>query len=197
MEAGRHGVNVTVAAGGYNFVSGVVSGGTVSGYQEIDRGGPAAGIIVASGGTEAVMSGASASAITVSGGREVVSSGGSLTGAFTFAGSGALVVANGANVTATISGFDQTDRFNFQDVNFASATVSLSGGVLNVSDGTDSASVTLAGTYVGSSFVLSNNGTGGTKVTYNAPSGMAAAPIDGQLAQLVQAMAAPPTDGRC
>ncbi len=166
---------VTVALGASEFVySGTVSGGTVAGYQEIDLHGSATGLTVSSGGAEAVLSGGVATNITLSGGQEIVSAGATAEGIFTFIGSGGrLVIDNGAAFDATISGFAAGDRLNLAGIAFSSATIAYSANTLTVTDGAHSVMIDLLGQYMAAGFQDSNNGAGGTVITYTPPQAQA------------------------
>jgi 2-keto-3-deoxy-6-phosphogluconate aldolase len=88
------------------------------------------------------------------------------TQAIDFLGStGSLVMNNVADFAGTITGFTGSDTIDFKNISFQNASQAIySGGQLTVSDGTNTAVITLAGNYSGSTFVTSNDGSGGTLV---------------------------------
>jgi hypothetical protein len=112
----------------------------------------------------------------VSGAGEVKVVGGSVTvyGALSenviFGSSGRLVLLQSQGFAGSVSGFSKTGTtsFDLQDINFATATRSYSGttaaGVLTVTDGTHTAHIHLTGNYTASTWILSNDGGGGTVV---------------------------------
>ena len=88
--------------------------------------------------------------------------------AITFAGtSGELLLDHSKTFTGTISGLRSSapsDVVDLKDINFATATRSYSGtttsGILTVTDGADTAKLSMIGDYTTSSFNLQNDGTG-------------------------------------
>ena len=60
------------------------------------------------------------------------------------------------------------NSLDLEDIDFATASVSFSGGTkggsLTITDGAHTAHITLVGNYTGSTFILSNDGAGGTLV---------------------------------
>ena len=72
-------IGTIVDPGGEQLVGsgGVASGGLITGYQEIDSGGAASGVIVNSTGEQAVLGGTAISSIIANGGFQAVGSGGS------------------------------------------------------------------------------------------------------------------------
>ena len=90
--------------------------------------------------------------------------------AFTGA-SGELVLADLQAYAGTISGFSTAggtsldlEDIAFVDASQASFLGTTSGGVLTVSDGTHTAHITLVGDYLGSTFTVSGDGSGGTTI---------------------------------
>jgi len=156
----------------------VYAGGAMRGVK-IDSGGnigiapgvTAAGLKIDSGVTLHVSSGATARFGTLAGGLEIVSSGGMVGGPVTFAGNADLVLADTASMTPKLSGFDATDRLDLAGFSFSAtqASVTFAGksrSVLALTDGALAVSITLFGQYVARGFHLSNDGTGGTAITY-------------------------------
>ena len=88
-----------------------------------------------------------------------------------FGAAGVLQLADSKTYTGSISGFSKSGHTSLDllDIGFvgsAEATFSgnKSGGVLTVTDGADTAHITLVGNYLGSTFVASGDGHGGTIV---------------------------------
>ena len=103
--------------------------------------------------------------------------------AVTFSGNevGVLALDHSQEFTGHIAGFSVADQIDLADVTFSAATsidyaadTSNTGGVLTVSDGTDTSNLTLTGNYTGSSFAISNDGHGGTLITDTASPGTSA-----------------------
>ena len=77
----------------------------------------------------------------------------------------------GASFTGTLSGFATGDRIDLLGINAATATYSFSfagdtGGILSVTDGTYSTTISLAGSYVPAGFHLADDGSGSAVITY-------------------------------
>ena len=88
-----------------------------------------------------------------------------------FGAAGALELADSKIYTGSISGFSSSGHTSLDllDIGFVGSTEATfsgtnSGGVLTVSDGTDTAHITLVGDYLNSTFVASSDGHGGTIV---------------------------------
>jgi hypothetical protein len=89
-------------------------------------------------------------------------------------GIGTLILHDSFNFAGTVSGFDGNDAFDFTDIAFG-GTVALNytvnqdgtGGLLQVSDGTHSASITLLGQYDAGGFATTADACSGTVVTYD------------------------------
>ena len=82
---------------------------------------------------------------------------------------GTLKLANSTSYTGQISGLAGSDALDLADVHYgASTTATFSGnpdgGILTVTDGTNTANLTLAGDYLGSGWTLSSDGNGGVLV---------------------------------
>ena len=88
----------------------------------------------------------------------------------TFAGTtGTLKLDNSVSFSGHISGLAEADALDLVDVHYGSNTTAtfsgdMNGGTLAVSDGINTASIALAGDYLGSSWTLSSDGNGGTAV---------------------------------
>ncbi len=143
----------TVLEGGSEIVYGTASGGRVNlrGLETIHG--------TASGGT-------------IDRGVIAVASGGTASGTVTFISGGTLQLDTGAGFTGIISGFAVPDRIDLRSVVFGAGTtmsfteaVGNTSGTLSVSDGTNTANLMLLGLYTTSSFALSTDNHGGTRVT--------------------------------
>ncbi len=91
--------------------------------------------------------------------------------AVTFTGAGTLELAQSQGFTNSVKGFsnDGATTLDLDDIAFVGAgeatfSGTMSGGVLTVTDGTNTAKITLKGNYLGSTFVASSDGPGGTDV---------------------------------
>jgi hypothetical protein len=77
-----------------------------------------------------------------------------------------LILDDSAKYTGTISGFGAAQSIDLADINEATATLSLSGGVLTVNDHEgDIAKIKFSGSYVLGDFHIANDGGGGTLLT--------------------------------
>jgi hypothetical protein len=80
-----------------------------------------------------------------------------------------------AGFAGTAAGYGTSDSILLEDINFSSAQFNLAyapntggtGGVLTVADGTNTANIKFAGSYVQSNFVAQNNGNG--TIIYDPP----------------------------
>ena len=80
-----------------------------------------------------------------------------------------FVLAAHNTLGAIISGFGLSDQIDLVGIAYGSATTaSNSAGALTVGNAITSQTLTLAGSYTTSNFVLSNDGQGGTLVVWNA-----------------------------
>jgi hypothetical protein len=135
-----------------------------------------------------------------------IGSGGAAGGAaVSFASSvgGVLQLDSAQSFSGTIAGFDQTDTLDLSDIAFNSSSTTLGfsaadsgqSGTLTVSDGTDTADLTLFGQYTAGEFILASDGHGGTLIGL-APAGAdtSAVSLQAQLNQMVQAMASYSSD---
>lgn len=87
--------------------------------------------------------------------------------------SGTLVLFDSVHFTGRVSGFDEDDAFLFRDIDFSTGTTFQfaadsvgEGGVLTLSDGTDTATVHLNGLFDGSAFHIQGLADGGTMLIY-------------------------------
>jgi hypothetical protein len=101
----------------------------------------------------------------------------------TFTSSGTLELAQSQGFTNSIKGFSDNGKttLDLRDIGFvgtgeASFSGTSSGGVLTVTDGTHTARITLKGNYLGSTFVASSDGSGGTDVIAQKTQGAVASP---------------------
>ena len=157
VSSGGTAIGTMVSGGGLEFISsaGTISGGSVitGGKLTLYSGGVLQGGLAISGGT-AVISGAVSAGPTV-----------------TFAGPGgdlALYGVSGASFAATISGFTSGDTIDLGGFAFStSGKVNFSAGTLTVSEGGKTATLTFAGGYATSNFILSKDTAGtGTFVKF-------------------------------
>jgi autotransporter passenger strand-loop-strand repeat protein len=172
---------------GFTGVGYVVSSGLT---LEVAAGGIANGATINSGGLETVLSGGIASATTLSGGTLEVQSGGSTgSGPITFTNAGGdLQLDDSQHFHGLIAGFASpsgvTEEIDLRDIVFGKKTkVSFKedknhlSGTLTVTDGTQTASLTLLGQYSTGNFSLSSDGHGGTIVTDPSLVGSAGHPV--------------------
>jgi autotransporter passenger strand-loop-strand repeat protein len=152
----RHSI---INSGGLSFI---MSAGTVSGGKLISGG----SLVVSSGGI--VQAG-----LTISGGTATISGTVGAGQTITFAGSGDLALYNLPAFNATISGFSTGDMFDLGGFTYSASetrsfieAASHTSGTLTVTDGGQSANLTLLGSYATSNFVLSNDLHGGTFVKF-------------------------------
>jgi hypothetical protein len=111
------------------------------------------------------------------------------------AASGVLELADAVDYAGTVYGFSKTGKtaLDLADVTFGSHTKAsysgtATGGVLTVTDGTDTAHIHLVGDYLSSTFTVSSDGHGGTSVVDPTNTGQAAS-----AQRLVAAIAQMPT----
>jgi autotransporter passenger strand-loop-strand repeat protein len=166
--AGGSAVSTTMAAGGIDSEV-VFSGGTTTGsnlgvgnFQYVVAGGAAISSLVGATSTEYVAGRTTGTQIS-SGGQQVVSSGGTADQATVLSG-GVLVVSAGGQVgNTTLSAGGAIDVTYLSYTSAGSA--SLAAGTLYVSEGADTYTQTLAGSYVGEYFQTAADGLGGTLIT--------------------------------
>jgi autotransporter passenger strand-loop-strand repeat protein len=141
----------------------------------VSSGGTTVNDTILSGGAEYVFSGGTVSGATLSGGFLEIRSGGSA-GQINFTiggtGGGILQLDDSVNFHSVISGFGVPGGIDLRDIAFGSNTTlgfteagdNLS-GTLTVSDGTNTANITLLGQYVAGNFTKQSDGNGGTLIT--------------------------------
>jgi autotransporter passenger strand-loop-strand repeat protein len=165
---------LTVVGGGFEFVE---SGGRAlstlvlsSGEERVSAGGIANGAVISAGGVQTVLSGANASGTTLRGGLVEVQAGGAASGV-TFEGSGTLQLDDSVHFSGTVGGFaTPQDELDLRDVSFGSNTTlnytqQAGSGTLRVSDGTNTANITLLGSHSQSDFTIAGDGFGGSLIT--------------------------------
>jgi autotransporter passenger strand-loop-strand repeat protein len=166
-----------VSFGGTEMVSsgGVSVSGTVHGRETVAAFGIDSATVIGSGGMVSVVSGGVVSGgLTLSGGTAVISGAVSAGQGRIFAGSGGtLALNNPAAFAATISGFVKGDVVDLYWYAYGSTSTSSytstgpSSGKLRVTAGTtQAATLSFAGAYTISSFVLSSDGHGGTFIKH-------------------------------
>ena len=192
----------SAVSGGQAYGEIISSGGIVIASGS----GTLAGNMVVDGGYELVESGAILTEnVTISAGTFELGSGGLVSGngvvEANFAG-GVMVLDTPANFTnAVVAGFGTGDQIDFGNIGFTAGTTSTKGkkggkevtfteaasnmsGTLTVTDGVNTANITLLGQYMAANFTATSDGHGGTIITgvsssttlANASSAMLAAP---------------------
>jgi len=177
VSSGGVASGATVLGGGteYVYAGGSARGAVLSaGALVVSSGGVAIGTTIGSGGREYVSSGGSVSGATLSGGILQIQAGGTAgTSQINFTtGGGTLQLSDSVHFSGTISGFGVPGGIDLRDIAFGSNTTlgfteagdNLS-GTLTVSDGTNTASLTLLGQYVAGNFTKQSDGNGGTLIT--------------------------------
>ena len=165
ISTGGSATSAVVSSGGAEYVSsgGVASGTTISngGSQFVYVSGSAVGAVVDSGGAEYVSLGGVASGTTVAGGgSEIVFSGGSAVG--TVVSSGGVEVVHGGGV-ATSTTVEHGGEIDLADLKFSGGTANINGSdVLTVTEGANTYTQQLAGSYAGEVVSLSADAGGGT-----------------------------------
>jgi len=165
--------NATLDYGGYEFVGGYggTDGGTAvstfvntGGYEVVSTGGVSTATVL-NGGVEQVFDNGVANGTLVSaGGGEVVFSGGMASN--TTVDNGGYVVLVGGNTQGTIlEAGGSFDLFEFAYSSGATASLDTTDDVLTVTEGANSVTLPLSGTYSGDYFSVVADGYGGTLVT--------------------------------
>src|SRR6185312_977207 len=176
VSSGGVTTGTTVLSGGADVVEFGASGSSAivsSGGIEYDYG-TTYGTVLMSGGFEYVLSGGVLSGATLSGGLLEIRSSGTAGASqidFTSAG-GTLQLDQSVLFNGVISGFGVPGGIDLRDIAFGSGTTlgfteagdNLS-GTLTVSDGTNTANITLLGQYVAANFTKQADGHGGTLIT--------------------------------
>jgi hypothetical protein len=175
------------------------SGGTASGglvmsnaVEIVSNGGTQSATTSYPGGTSLSSRGGLATGVDLYGGTLEVASGGLVSGQLTFGQDSAgstLVLDAGASLNVLVAGFGtfepgygvgvKPDKIDLQGISFGTtkkSQVSFTeaagnlGGTLTVTDGVHTANIALIGQYTASEFALSNDGHGGTLITFEASS---------------------------
>jgi len=199
VSSGGMAIDTTVGSGAIDIVSsgGAATGPIISsgGIVVVSSGG-SAGAAVLEGGYELVASGGTVSGATISAGTLEVASGGTIAKSeVAFAGAGTLQLDGGTGSGWHVAGFGTGDQIDFRDIAFTGGTTSTNGkkgatgevtftetainvsGTLTVTDGVNTANVTLldqytAGyfEYTAANFTAASDGHGGTLITYTSAS---------------------------
>jgi hypothetical protein len=156
----------------------VQSGGIVD--LEIYQGGSISGFIVSSGRGAGVGSGGFIDGATINGGELELGSGSNVgSGSITFKHGGTLRLDQSTAFNGLVAGFGKSDELFLRDIAFGAGTSasfveasSLMSGTLTVTDGTNTANITLLGQFMTGDFNLRHVKFGGTLVT-TAPAGAA------------------------
>jgi serralysin len=167
--------SATVTAGMQDVEAGASTSATRlgGGFEYVLSDGVASDTTVA-GGYEYVFAGGSANGATLSAGTLEIAAGGSTGGStISFAGGGTLILDDARQFDGLVAGFGGPNaRFDLADIAFGSGTArsfvedaSAKSGILSVTDGTNTASLTLLGQYMAGSFNLASDGHGGTLIT--------------------------------
>jgi autotransporter passenger strand-loop-strand repeat protein len=177
VSSGSTAQATTINLGGTELVAsaGVDTDSTVAGTQIILAGGTADGADITAGGFELVSAGGTSDNALIDGGVLQVRSGGSVpVVSFSTDNGGSLVLDSSQTFTGLIAGFSSppgvTEQIDLQDISFGAGTkvtftqTSITSGTLTVTSGTETANLTLLGTYSTANFTLSSDGHGGTLV---------------------------------
>jgi autotransporter passenger strand-loop-strand repeat protein len=177
VSSGSTAEATTINLGGTEliFSAGVDTDSKVAGTQIILAGGTADGADITAGGLELVSAGGTSDNALIDGGVLQVRSGGSVpVVSFSTDNGGSLVLDSSQTFTGLIAGFASppgvTEQIDLQDISFGAGTkvsftqTSITSGTLTVTSGTETANLTLLGTYSTANFTLSSDGHGGTLV---------------------------------
>ncbi|HUO11923.1 MAG TPA: hypothetical protein VMU37_04120, partial [Caulobacteraceae bacterium] len=170
---------------------------TAGGTLNIDAGvnSTGAGAIESDGGDVVVNTGVSGGLAINGGVMDLTQSG--VANNVSFLGAGTLRLDQSQSYTGSVTGFSKTgtNALDLSDISFVGAAEATfvenaggTSGVLTVTDGSNTAQITLLGNYSTSKFVTSSDGHGGTKVVD--PSAPAAASTAAPIHTFVAAMAA-------
>jgi autotransporter passenger strand-loop-strand repeat protein len=158
------------------FSAGVDDSATVAGTQVILAGGTANGADITAGGLELVSAGGTSDNALIDGGVLQVRSGGSTpVVSFSTDNGGTLALESSQTFTGLIAGFSSppgvNESIDLQDISFGAGTkvtfteaASNLSGTLTVTCGSETANLTLLGTYSTANFTLSSDSHGGTLV---------------------------------
>jgi hypothetical protein len=174
VDQGGQSVFSILGNGGTEYVNGVsvltqVGNGAV---QEIDPGGISIGANLMTGGYQLVLFGGFSLRTSINGGQMEIGAGAS-TGnqAINFGNGGLLQLDDSVNFNGSIANFDSADQIALADIAFGANTTLAytdagnNSGTLTVTDGANTANITLLGQYVAADFALSAFGGGGTLIT--------------------------------
>ena len=135
------------------------------------------GTLLANGGNITIVGAVTGSGVAEIDGNATLAFGAasSVNVAFDEVGSGTLRLGDSFDFSGLVSGFASDDTLDFNDLAFMeglsdvsfAASADGSGGTLTVTDGTQTASITLVGTYNADEFGLSKDADGSTLLTYH------------------------------
>src|SRR4029079_7587898 len=174
VNQGRRAVFSILGNGGTEYVNGVavatqVGNGAV---QEIDPGGISIGANLMTGDYELMLVGGFSLRTSINGGQmEIVAGASTGNQAINFGNGGLLQLDDSVNFNGSIANFDAADQIALADIAFGANTTLAytdagnNSGTLTVTDGTNTANITLLGQYVAADFALSAFGGGGTLIT--------------------------------
>src|SRR5581483_3205749 len=172
--SGGRTVSTTLSGGRETVLSGGASSQTIvlsGGIEDVRSGGTAKAPVIGSGGSAVIEGGATVQSPVISGGNLVLDAGYKVTGPFAFAAgtSGTLTISGTVMPTDTISGFITGDAIDLAGVSYSSAsTVSRTAQnelVISANGHAYDLFLDPSQSFAGDSFLLSNDGHGGTKVT--------------------------------
>lgn len=159
----------------------VGSGGLASGINDkggivnVYAGGTARSVRITASGTLTAQSGATVTNTVVNGGTEKVLIGAVMRGTVWFGANGGSLVIAQLLARPVIKGFTAGDTIDLRSFKIARETHSFvengagTKGVLTVDEGGFRAKITLFGQYTAAGFNFADDGTGGTAITYSAP----------------------------
>jgi autotransporter passenger strand-loop-strand repeat protein len=171
-------ISATIENGGNQYIrtsatasaTVVDSGGNLFVYS----GATATGTTIASGGLAYVAGGGLASGSVISGGTLEIAAGGSVGSSgvsFADGAAGTLQLDGAESFTGLVAGFGKPDALDLRDIAFGSSTslswtqVDAHSGTLTVTDGVNTANITLLGHHMATQFVAASDNHGGTVVT--------------------------------
>jgi autotransporter passenger strand-loop-strand repeat protein len=161
-----------LVSGGAGIGTGVDSGTILRGVEFVQNGGQTVGTDVLAGGLQIVQAGGLARDL-INGGNVEVQAGGSAFVNFNTTSGGFLQLDASKSFVGNISGFSSipgiAETIDLRDIGFSNATKETftqtgTSGTLTVTDGTNTANLTLLGQYSTANFSLSSDGAGGTLV---------------------------------
>jgi autotransporter passenger strand-loop-strand repeat protein len=186
IDKGGHAFEITVSSGCRQTVIGTVDDITVvRALQLVSAGGVVKNSVIGRGATEYLASGSTAINTAIAGGTEEALHGATVQ-TVRFITSGGKLMLDEPAKPVMVHGFGTLDRLDLLNIKGYAAKISFkenakgTGGLLKVTDGMHTASVTLFGQYVAAGFHhLGDGSAGGTLVDYQPPAGageMLAAP---------------------